>query len=768
MLLRLVVALLLFLSLTQQSQAEPLQQISLQLIWKHQFQFAGYYMAQQKGFYRDVGIDLKITEFTEGDDPVEKVLEGQHQFAIGRSTILAQKAKGADIVALMAAYQSSPLMLLTTEESGIQSPEHLRGKKIMMTADAENQVELLAMLQQSNILRDDFTRVDHTFNIQSLINGEADAMASYISNEPFQLEQLGIKYNIIHPKNYGFSMYSDILFTSGSYLKQNPELVADFRQASIKGWQFAFDHIDETVDVILKHYNSQNRSREALLFEGKVLRQQAFTNNEFGIISREKLGIMLQLYLLFKLIDADYSIEDFIYKFQQSDQLNLSPDEIAFIATAPRLKLCGDPLWEPYSQLNLNQYEGIIPDYISLIMERAGLSYETVTTQVWNQTLVAMKMADCDLIAGAMQTPDRSQYINFTRPYLSMPAVLAVTNNYSSTIDIDTLMKQPIALINGSAFHEIIQDRYRNTRIVPVISVEQGLKKVQQGEVVAMLDTADTISSTIDRFNLSDLKIINPGYDNWDISIAVGKQWDDSPLLSILNKGIDSISQQERDNIRSRWIRIRYEEKIDRTILWQLFGAITLISLFFAYRYNIMQRHNKELLELARHDQLTGLYNRRMLNESLLDSTAVADRYGRPLSLIFFDIDDFKLVNDQFGHKTGDQTLIKIADLLHKNCRLSDFFGRWGGEEFLIILPESPLNNAEQSAEKLRAEIENYLFDPTLKLRLTCSFGIAEYQPNESLESFVNRADQALYRAKAAGKNCICKDDIVIISPNKK
>lgn len=271
--------------------ADHLTPVSLKLIWKHQFQFAGYYMAIHKGYYHDVGLDLTISEYSDNIDPVEEVLNQRFDFAIGRSTILAQKANGAEIVALLAAYQSSPLMLLTSKASGITLPQDLSGKRIMMTPDAEKQVELMAMLQQSGITDADFTRQNHTFNVQSLISGDTDAMASYISNEPFQLEQLGIDYNVIHPRNFGFSMYSDLLFTSETYLKQNPERVAAFRQASIRGWHYAFEHIEETADIIRQHYNSQKKSREALIYEGRSLKKLALSNNQFGIISSEKSAL---------------------------------------------------------------------------------------------------------------------------------------------------------------------------------------------------------------------------------------------------------------------------------------------------------------------------------------------------------------------------------------------------------------------------------------------------------------------------------------------
>ncbi|BBB27620.1 transporter substrate-binding domain-containing diguanylate cyclase [Amphritea japonica] len=739
--------------------AEKPTSVSLQLIWKHQFQFAGYYMAKHKGFYREAGIELSIHEFNSNEDPVELVLNGSRDFAVGRSTILSQRIKGAGIVALLATYQNSPLMLLTTAESGISQPSDLLNKRIMMTPDAEKQVELLAMLRQSGVHSGSFTRQEHSFDIDALIEGKTDAMASYISNEPFQMDQLGEQYNILHPKEFGFSMYSDLLFTSESLLENEPALVEAFRQATIEGWLYAFENIEETADLIISEYNSQNRSKSALIFEGNQLAKLAFDNDgNFGSLDHEKLKVMSQLYLLFNFISPGYNIEDFIYQPKVKSQLSLTIKEHLFLATQPTLRLCGDPSRAPYSHLTNGKYEGVGPDYLELIGQRTGLKFKTITHSTWNKAVDAIKKGDCDIISGAMQTPDRAHYMDFSDIYLSLPAVLAVNSTTAEDVSLADLIQAPIAIVAGSSFIEILTSRYPSISIIEVSSVTEGLTLLKDSQVVALLDAPNSISSAISKANLSGIKVIDQVRDNWDISVAISHRFHDTPLLSIINKAIVSFSPEERNAINDRWIKITFVHKTDYTLIWQIFLGISLIFLFLAYRYRVIHLHNRQLKEMARQDQLTGLNNRRVLIEALNEHSTIAARYNRPVSVIFFDLDDFKLINDHFGHFEGDIVLKAIANLLQSHCRLADVYGRWGGEEFLIILPESNLSQATQSAEKIRLALQKYDFDSSIAKTVTGSFGVAQLSPNESINSIIQRVDQALYRAKSAGKNCVRKD----------
>ncbi len=160
---------------------------------------------------------------------------------------------------------------------------------------------------------------------------------------------------------------------------------------------------------------------------------------------------------------------------------------------------------------------------------------------------------------------------------------------------------------------------------------------------------------------------------------------------------------------------------------------------------------NVALEQLAAQDKLTNLYNRRKLDESFALEVARAERYGRPLSAILLDIDHFKAVNDTYGHPVGDAVLTETADRLRAALRTSDIPGRWGGEEFLILCPETPLETAVQLAERLRQNYETRDFP--VAGRLTASFGVAAHRKGRRAEDILLHADAALYRAKNGGRN---------------
>lgn len=177
-------------------------------------------------------------------------------------------------------------------------------------------------------------------------------------------------------------------------------------------------------------------------------------------------------------------------------------------------------------------------------------------------------------------------------------------------------------------------------------------------------------------------------------------------------------------------------------------------AIFFNF-FDITEKKllERKLLEASITDYLTGLYNRRFMEEALKREKAVADRYGITFSLILLDIDNFKLINDIYGHAKGDEVLVKVAQILKDNLRASDLCGRWGGEEFLILLRSANLSQGLNKAEKLRELIAKLNIPPIESI--TASFGVAEYNSPESYEETLRRADLALYRAKSQGKNCV-------------
>jgi diguanylate cyclase (GGDEF)-like protein len=164
-----------------------------------------------------------------------------------------------------------------------------------------------------------------------------------------------------------------------------------------------------------------------------------------------------------------------------------------------------------------------------------------------------------------------------------------------------------------------------------------------------------------------------------------------------------------------------------------------------------LKRLNEILVRQATSDPLTGIANRTKFNEVLEIEMARSRRFALPLSLIMIDIDRFKTINDTYGHNAGDNVLREFASRVSKSIRKNDLFSRWGGEEFMILVMNVTRSGSVIFAEKLRHEIEAFDFSPVGYI--TCSFGVAAFEKEDTSDSFMKRADIALYRAKAAGRN---------------
>lgn len=200
-----------------------------------------------------------------------------------------------------------------------------------------------------------------------------------------------------------------------------------------------------------------------------------------------------------------------------------------------------------------------------------------------------------------------------------------------------------------------------------------------------------------------------------------------------------------------------------KNMLWQI-ASYTLIFIIFgnieAYLANSYRRKHftdsRELLRLSATDSLTGIYNRNRFDQELNRWVDYCNIYNNPLSLAIFDIDDFKSVNDSHGHLAGDSILQNIASIIKDSIRRTDIFARWGGEEFVILLPNTDIRQALEMAERMRVCIEENKYGSVENV--TCSFGLVSLQKNEDAGSFLQRADNLLYEAKKQGKNTVVCD----------
>ncbi len=300
------------------STSHALEPINLQLKYLHQFQFAGYYAALEKGYYRDAGLAVSIAEGHTGDEPLNNVLSGASQFGVGSSGLLLARQAGKPVVVLGVIFQHSPYVLLAPQTGPTQGIHDLKGKRVMLAAQSE---ELLAYLKKEGISATDFTTVEHSFNPDDLVKGKVYGFSAYATNETDYLDKKGFAYQAYTPRSAGIDFYGDNLFTSEREIAAHPARVKAFRQASLRGWQYALSHPEEIVDLILSKYSKRN-TREHLLYEAKQM--QALVQPvlvEIGYMNPGRWQHIGSVYSDLGMLPKNVSLKGFIYDLEPKPDL---------------------------------------------------------------------------------------------------------------------------------------------------------------------------------------------------------------------------------------------------------------------------------------------------------------------------------------------------------------------------------------------------------------------------------------------------------------
>lgn len=291
----------------------PLEQVTLQLRWRHAFQFAGYYAAIEQGYYREAGLEVRLVEVLprqERMDVVNEVLAGRAQYGVSATNLLLRRSAGAPVVALAAIYQHSPQVLIALRRTGVTFLQDLHDKPIMLGRQTG---ELLAFLKDEGLDPAKLNIVPHEYDNAKLLSGEVGAISAYSTDEPYTLGKLGVDFVTFTPRTGGIDFYGDLLFTTEKEIAEHPERVKAFREASMRGWAYAMAHPDEIIDLILKKY-SHRRTREHLQFEAE---QTALLLHpgliEAGHMNPGRWRHIADTLAQLGMIPADFSLDGFLY-----------------------------------------------------------------------------------------------------------------------------------------------------------------------------------------------------------------------------------------------------------------------------------------------------------------------------------------------------------------------------------------------------------------------------------------------------------------------
>jgi polar amino acid transport system substrate-binding protein len=527
------------------------EKVSLQLQWKYQFQFAGYIMAKERGFYDELGLDVEIREWEKGIDMIEEVVQKRTTFAIARPTSFINNNTVEHIRFLGAIFQSSPLVLLADKSSGIKSISDFKNKTLMSTGDLNSDASLVSMMYSQGVDFNNLSIVDPSFNVKDLLTGKTDLIASYISNEPYILKQLGGDPIVFDPKDYGFDFYNDIVITNSTLIKNNPQMVQEFMDATLQGWKCAFENIEETAQIIYDKYNSQNKSLDALIYEGEQLKPLALNKkDELGDISAVKMQRIYDIYRLLGLTQVkDIDFDQLIYK-PTNKSIYLTLEEREYLKN--NIFTVGISLWQPFVSYDENKenIDGIVIEILDLLIERLNLQVEYVPNP-WDKNLQDFKDNKIDILPATSYTDERATYGHYSKPYMKTKENLYVHED-SKIKGFEDLKGKTLAIMRKYDSVAKIKKRYPKIKIIEVDTLEQLVQKVLNKEVDALFNTQFTVESFLLNNHIYDIK---PIYQSSFKPSAVHyfTQKDDTTLQSIIEKGIKSLSTEEVESIMSHW-----------------------------------------------------------------------------------------------------------------------------------------------------------------------------------------------------------------------
>lgn len=452
-------------------------------------------------------------------------------------------------------------------------------------------------------------------------------------------------------------------------------------------------------------------------------------------------------------------------QIEPENRVTLTAEEQQYIQNNPKVSMCIDPNWMPYEALEDGQHIGIGGDILRLISERSQIEIELFSTSSWAETLKQFRAGNCDILSMLNRTPERDQYIDYTRPYFNGHIVFVAKNEHPYIADPQEIAGKKVAVTTGYSISEFLKRDFPDIELVEVEDYDLAFEMVATGQVDLTADYLISSGDRIQRMGLYGLKIAgNTPYKN---QLAIGVQKDNIELLRILDKTVATLKKHEVEAIINKWRSVRYEHTVNYSLLWQISGTalfLIAITVFWNHRLRQAKARTQEALDklaeaqktletLAVTDKLTGLFNRLKIDAALEEGLYRAHRFDQPFSLIMLDLDHFKTVNDNYGHQTGDKVLVHLAKILQQNTRATDLVGRWGGEEFMILCQATELSAANQLAEKIRYLVAAYEFPNAGKN--TCSFGVATYCNDDTIDTLLARVDKGLYQSKATGRNRI-------------
>ncbi|MCP5206971.1 MAG: transporter substrate-binding domain-containing protein [Hahellaceae bacterium] len=451
------------------------------------------------------------------------------------------------------------------------------------------------------------------------------------------------------------------------------------------------------------------------------------------------------------------------------EDVGLTPEEREYLKEKGSIRYALSPNHLPFEDIKGAQGQGMVTELLEVFSERLGVPFTLVKSRDKNHAVQLVLQGESDIVPMLKGSDLQNKVLEFTSVYLDDNIVIIANENLPFIADMTDLAGKTVGLSDRLLFDKVsVSYPGLNFKLLAE-STEDALIRLSSGKIDALLLSLPEATHNIRQLGLTNLKVAaNTPYKS-SYRIGISKQ--DPQLHSIMSKVVRSLTTQDIDNAYQKWVVLKFQHEFDYRQLW-LYGAFALLGITVVLSWNFRLRSLNRQLEASHHkleqtsrdleilsstDGLTGLFNRHHFEQKMQHEMERAKRYQSCLTLLLLDIDHFKSINDTHGHQVGDQVLVCIAGAIRERVRKTDIAARWGGEEFVIVLPETDLTHAQSFAESLRQHIASVTCENARGV--TVSIGVAAYQPDEILDAIFGKADRALYKAKESGRNRVVLDN---------
>lgn len=683
--------------------AESLKPVTVQLKWKHQFQFAGFYAAIEKGYYREIGLDVNLREASPTLNPIDEVLGGRADYGVANAELLLYRMIGEPVTALAAIFQHSPLVIMSLSESGITTPQDLIGKRVMFP-EGHYGANTLGVLLREGIDPDQVTQVPLSFNIQDLIDKKVDAMVGYITDKPYILEKHGISYHLINPRVYGVDFYGDTLFTREGHAIDNFEEVKQFREATLKGWRYALSHQAEIVDLIINRYQSE-RTRNELLYEARESAKLIMP--ELVDLGHQNPGRWEHIADTFRelhLVDGGFDKEAFVFNPEKravTKQFKTVRKVFLAVFTAAIAFI-----------LLLGAFNGRL---------KRRVKEQTAHLEEANQFLVHQTN---ELIAAEAKVSDLNR--DLEQRVVERTEELFQTNQELKE-EVEKRKEKELSL-------QLMSNALENSSSLVVVVDQKGIVRYANA---AFREFTGQVAPVLENCKLEDLEqyFQFPSINDEDF------------LGFVKTKRKIEICGHDAGG-SSHWFQTTISPIFSNDKKPTHYVLVCDDVTRFKQRQDEMER-------LAFFDPLTGLENRVLFKQNIRKILESAKRDKVRSALLFIDLDHFKYVNDTYGHDAGDVVLKTIANRIRTQVRESDSVARISGDEFGVLLTDvtSPNDVARIATFILREAVKPVKYKENEHL-VSASIGIS-LTPDDTIlsDDLIRYADMAMYKAKRRGRN---------------